>query len=53
MPWAKSPGVEGAFAVVTAPFSSMTTQSVNVPPISTPTRYSGIRSPAEPGFNSA
>ncbi len=38
MPRAKSSGVDGDFAVVTAPPSSITTQSVKVPPISTPTR---------------
>ena len=38
-------GVEATFAVVTAPPSSMTTQSVKVPPMSTPTRYEPILPP--------
>src|SRR5271154_3861358 len=39
MPRAKLSGVEGDLDVVTVPASSITTQSVKVPPISTPTRY--------------
>ena len=38
--------VEGDFAVVTVPASSITTQSVKVPPISTPTRYEPILPPS-------
>jgi hypothetical protein len=37
-PIEKSCGVEGAFAGVTLPWSSMTMQSVNVPPVSMPIR---------------
>ena len=36
-PWEKSSGVESDFADGDLPSSSTTTQSVNVPPISTPT----------------
>src|SRR5207247_5284554 len=39
-PTAKSSGVDSALPKVTAPCSSIATQSVNVPPISTPTMYS-------------
>jgi hypothetical protein len=38
MPSAKLPGVEAALVAVTRPARSSTTQSVNVPPMSTPTR---------------
>ncbi len=38
MPSAKLPGVEGALVAVMRPERSSTTQSVNVPPMSTPTR---------------
>ena len=38
-PSAKSPGVEGAFALTTRPESSTITQSVKVPPMSSPQRY--------------
>ena len=37
-PIEKSCGVDAAFAAVTLPSSSTTTQSVNVPPVSTPIR---------------
>src|SRR5215472_18944246 len=37
IPSAKFPGVEGHFVAVMRPRSSSTTQSVNVPPMSTPT----------------
>jgi hypothetical protein len=39
MPAEKSGGVEKALPSVTLPASSTTTQSVKVPPISTPTTY--------------
>ncbi len=42
MPSAKLPGVDEDLVAVIAPFWSMTTQSVNVPPMSTPTRYGPI-----------
>jgi len=38
MPSAKFAGVDAAFVAVTRPLRSRTTQSVNVPPMSTPTR---------------
>ena len=45
-PSAKSPGVEGAFALTTCPRSSTSTQSVNVPPMSSPQRYVDMGPPA-------
>ena len=39
-PWAKLSGVDNALPTVSSPASSTTTQSVNVPPISTPRLYS-------------
>src|SRR5512134_2563877 len=39
MPAAKLPGVEAALVAVMPPLRSRTTQSVKVPPMSTPTRY--------------
>ena len=41
-PSAKSPGVDGAFALTTRPPSSTITQSVNVPPMSRPQRNWGM-----------
>jgi hypothetical protein len=38
MPPAKFPGVEAALVAVMLPARSRTTQSVKVPPMSTPTR---------------
>ena len=43
-PWEKSRGVEGALAVTMRPPASMTTQSVNVPPVSMPQMKSIIPS---------
>jgi len=45
MPAEKLPGVDGALVAVMQPSAPSTTQSVNVPPMSTPTRKPATRSP--------
>jgi hypothetical protein len=47
IPSVKLRGVDKAFPVANAPFSSMATTSVKVPPVSTPTTYDIFHSPCK------